>query len=137
MNIAVITGASSGMGREFVRHIDQHCQLDEIWVIARREDRLQELKAECRTAVRPIPLDLLEEASFSAYRSMLEEFRPQVQLLVNAAGFGLFGSFADMDLDTQLGSIRLNAEALTAMCHISIPYMPQGGTIINLASNSS
>lgn len=137
MNIAVITGASSGMGREFVRHIDQHCQLDEIWVIARRVDRLLELKAECRTAVRPIPLDLLEEASFSAYRSMLEEFRPQVQLLVNAAGFGLFGTFADMDLDTQLSSIRLNAEALTAMCHISIPYMPQGSTIINLASNSS
>ncbi len=137
MKIAVITGASSGMGREFVCHIDRNYQLDEIWVIARREERLLELKAECRTAVRPIPLDLLEDASFAAYRAMLEELRPQVQLLVNAAGFGLFGTFADMDLDTQLGSIRLNANALTAMCHISIPYMPQGSAIINLASNSS
>ena len=137
MNIAVVTGASSGMGREFVRYLDQHTQLDEIWVIARREDRLQELKAVCRTAVRPIPLDLLEDASVSAYRTMLESFRPQVQLLINAAGFGLFGTFAEMDLDTQLNSIRLNAGALTAMCHISIPYMAPGSTIVNLASNSS
>lgn len=137
MNIAVITGASSGMGREFVRHIDRHCRLDEIWVIARREERLQELKAECRTAVRPIPLDLLEDASFSVYRTMLEEHRPQVQMLVNAAGFGLFGTFADMDLDIQRNILRLNTEALTAMCHISIPYMPQGSTVINLASNAS
>ena len=61
MKIAVITGASSGMGREFVYHIDKNYDLSEIWVIARREERLNELKAECRTAIRPIPLDLLED----------------------------------------------------------------------------
>lgn len=137
MKIAVITGASSGMGREFVSYIDKNDNLDEIWVIARRADRLKELKTECRTAVRPIPLDLLENASFHAYRTMLEEIQPEIQLLVNAAGFGLFGRFTDMDLDTQLDSIRLNANALTAFCHISIPYMPEGSCIINLASNSS
>lgn len=137
MNIAIITGASSGMGREFVRHIDRHFQLDEIWVIARREDRLLELKSECRTAVRPIPLDLLEDASLAAYRRMLEQLRPRVQLLVNAAGFGLFGTFTEMDLNAQLDSIRLNAGALTGMCHITIPHMPQGSAILNLASNSS
>ncbi|MBQ1281436.1 MAG: SDR family NAD(P)-dependent oxidoreductase [Oscillospiraceae bacterium] len=137
MNIAVITGASSGMGREFVRHIDRAFDLDEIWVIARREDRLRSLQSECRTAVRPIPLDLLDEASFAAYRALLETHRPAVKLLVNAAGFGLFGTFAEMDLDTQLQSIRLNANALTALCHITIPYLPEGSAIVNLASNSS
>ena len=137
MKVAVITGASSGMGREFVCHIDKNYNLDEIWVIARREDRLNELKTDCRTAIRPIPLDLLENASFHAYRAMLEETKPEIQFLVNAAGFGLFGTFTDMDLDTQLDSIRLNANALTAFCHISIPYMPEGSRIINLASNSS
>ena len=137
MKIAVITGASSGMGREFVYHMDRHCDLDEIWVIARREDRLLELKNQCTTPIRPISLDLLKEASFDAYRSLLEEIKPQVQFLVNAAGFGLFGTFADMDLTTQLDSIRLNANALTAFCHISIPYMPEGSSILNLASNSS
>ena len=137
MKIAVITGASSGMGREFVYHIDRNFQLDEIWVIARREDRLNELKAECSTTVRPIPLDLLEKESFYTYRTMLEDLRPEIQFLVNAAGFGLFGSFTDMDLDKQLDSICLNANALTAFCHISIPHMPDGSHIINLASNSS
>ena len=137
MNIAVITGASSGMGREFVRHIDRHFDLDELWVIARREDRLNELKAQCRTAVRVIPLDLLDEASFEAYRALLEEHHPDIQYLVNAAGFGLFGTFAEMALAPQLESIRLNAGALTAFCHLSIPFMPRGSHIINLASNSS
>lgn len=137
MKVAVITGASSGMGREFVYHIDKHYNLDEIWVIARREDRLNELKTKCSTIVRPIPLDLLENESFHTYRTILNELHPEIQFLVNAAGFGLFGAFTDMDLDTQLDSIRLNTNALTAFCHISIPYMPAGSTIINLASNSS
>lgn len=137
MKIAVITGASSGMGREFVYHIDKNYELDEIWVIARRKERLDELKAECSTAIRPIPLDLLEKTSFDIYKTTLEENKPEIQFLVNAAGFGLFGTFSDMDLDTQLDIINLNSNALTAFCYISIPYMPEGSTIINLASNSS
>ena len=137
MDIAVVTGASSGMGREFVLALDKEWELDEIWVIARREDRLNELKAQCATPIRPIPLDLLEDESFHVYRRLLEETKPEVQYLVNAAGFGLFGTFTDMDLDTQLNSIRLNANALTAFCHITVPYMPQGSSILNLASNSS
>lgn len=137
MKIAVITGASSGMGREFVYHIDRHFDLDEIWVIARREDRLNELKDICRNTVRTIPLDLLDKSSFEIYKNKLEELQPEIQFLVNAAGFGLFGSFMDMDLNKQLDSISLNANALTAFCYLSIPYMPQGSHIINLASNSS
>lgn len=137
MKIAVITGASSGIGREFVYHIDKSYDLDEIWVIARREDRLNELTAECKTSIRPLPLDLLDKESFHIYRTMLKEIHPEIQFLVNAAGFGLFGTFMDLDLDKQLDSISLNANALTAFCHISIPYMPKGSTIINLASNSS
>lgn len=137
MKIAVITGASSGMGREFVYYLDKKFNLDEIWVIARREERLYELKETCCTVIRPIPLDLLDNESFGTFRSMLEECHPEIQFLVNAAGFGLFGTFADMDLEVQLDSIRLNTNALTAFCHISIPYMPEGSYIINLASNSS
>ena len=137
MKIAVVTGASSGMGREFVYKLDREYDFDEIWVIARREDRLNELRDICRNTVRPVPLDLLDKSSFEMYLAMLEEFKPEIQFLVNAAGFGLFGSFMDMDLDRQLDSITLNANALTAFCHLSIPYMPAGSHIINLASNSS
>ena len=137
MNIAVITGASSGMGREFVLAVDKEYKLDEIWVIARREERLEELKKECKTKVRPIALDLMNRESFDIYKNMLEEEKPQIQIMVNAAGAGLFGAFMEMDLGRQLDIIDLNSRALTAMCHISIPYMTKGSSLVNLASNSS
>ena len=137
MKIAVITGASSGMGREFVYAIDKEFELDEIWVIARREEKLRELNDRCRTAVRPVALDLLERESYQKYKEMLETEKPEIQVLVNAAGFGLFGTFTEMDMDKQLDIIQLNDQALTAMSHISIPYMPAGSHLVNLASNSS
>ena len=137
MKIAVITGASSGMGREFVYAIDKEFELDEIWVIARREEKLRELNDRCRTAVRSVALDLLERESYQKYKEMLEAEKPEIQVLVNAAGFGLFGTFTEMDMDKQLDIIQLNDQALTAMSHISIPYMPAGSHLVNLASNSS
>lgn len=137
MKIAVITGASSGMGRDFVYAIDKEYELDEIWVIARREERLKDLQSECRTKIRPIALDLIKSESYNIYKTLLETHNPTIQVLVNNAGFGLFGAFMDMDLDEQLKIIDLNTKALTAMCHISIPFMTKGSQIINLASNSS
>lgn len=137
MNIALITGASSGMGREFVTAIDKAFPLDEIWVIARREERLEALRPLCRAAIRPIALDLLDRAAFVALETLLNEHKPQIQILVNAAGFGLFGAFSEMDREAQLDIISLNASALTAVTHLCLPYMMDGGHIVNLASNSS
>lgn len=137
MNIAIITGASSGMGREFVYAVDKAYDLDEIWVIARREERLRELQKQCRTTIRPLPLDLLDRTAFTALSDLLVQAQPRVQLLINAAGFGLFGTFTDMNMDEQLDIISLNAGALTAVSHLCLPYMEEGGAIVNLASNSS
>ena len=136
MQIAVVTGASSGIGREFVYAVDK-LELDEVWVIARRQDRLEELKEKCGTSVRPIALDLSEDAGISAYRELLQEEKPDVHLLINAAGFGVFGPFAESDLEKTLKSARLNALALTAMCHVTLPYMKKGDSIVNMGSNSS
>ncbi len=137
MNLAVITGASSGMGRDFVYAIDKEFTLDEIWVIARREERLLELQKDCRAKIRPIALDLAVSESYEVYRKLLEESKPSIQVLINAAGFGLFGDFSQMDLDKQLNLIDLNVKGLTAITHISLPYMPAGSHLLNLASNSS
>lgn len=137
MKIAVITGASSGMGREFVYALDREEQFDEIWVIARREYRLEELKAKCRNPIRPLVWDLEKRESLYAYRELLEKERPEIDVLVNAAGFGLFGTFAEMDMDRQLDIIDLNSRALTGMCHLSIPYMKAGSRIWNMGSMSS
>lgn len=137
MKIAVVTGASSGMGREFVYAIDREFDLNEIWVIARREERLKELQTECKAKVRPVVLDLTSTESYVTYKALLEEMKPEIQILVNGAGCGLFGEFMRMDLNKQLDIIDLNAKGLTAITHISIPYMPQESHLVNLASNSS
>ena len=80
MDIAIVTGASSGMGKEFVLQLSQYVTVDEIWVIARRESALESLKQESAVPVRPIPLDLLDRESYKIYRRMLEEEKPEVEV---------------------------------------------------------
>ena len=137
MKIAVVTGASSGIGREFVYAVDKKYTFDEIWVIARRAERLEELKGKCRNTIRPVALDLAVDADLKAYAELLEKEKPEIALLVNAAGCGVFGPFEEKDLDALLHSARLNALSLTAMCHLSLPCMKSGSAIINMGSNSS
>ena len=137
MKIAVITGASSGIGREFVYAVDARYSFDEIWVIARRAERLEEMKDKCRNPVRPVALDLACDEDLAAYAALLEKEKPEIALLVNAAGCGVFGPFEEKELDKLLHSARLNALSLTAMCHMSLPYMPGGSSIVNMGSNSS
>ena len=135
--IAVVTGASSGMGRDFVFAVDREFRPEEIWVIARREKRLLELQSQVRARIVPFAMDLSDMASFLRYEAALKAENPQIEVLVNAAGYGKFCTFRDMELPEQLGIVDLNARALTAMCHISIPYMTRGSKIVNLGSNSS
>jgi len=137
MRIAVVTGASSGIGREFVYQADRLENIDEIWVIARRLERLEELKEKCAHKVRPVPLDLSLDESLAGFREMLEQERPEVGLLVNAAGFGVFGPFIDSDAEKQLDSLRVNLVALVGMCHACLRYMKRGDSIINVGSNSA
>lgn len=91
MKIAIITGASSGMGREFARQITAAEQFDEIWVIARRAERLEALKNELPCPVRPLALDLTQKESFATYQALLKQEQPEVSVLINASGFGKFG----------------------------------------------
>lgn len=137
MKIAVVTGASSGIGREFVYSIDKRDNYDEIWVIARRADRLEELKTKCKNKIRPLSLDLSLKEDIKKYAKLLRDENAYISILVNAAGCGVFGPFEEKDLDAQLGSAQLNSLALTAMCHVSLPFMKSGSSIINIGSNSS
>ncbi len=137
MKIAVITGASSGMGREFALRIDETEILDEIWVIARRQDRLEQLKNELTTKTRCISLDLSDRASLDSYASLLESEKPEVAVLVNGSGFGKFGAFCDIPLDEQMNMIDLNVKALVAMTYMTLPYMKEEGKIYQIDSLSS
>ena len=137
MKIAIVTGASSGMGREFVRQLSEYVQVDEIWAVARRRDALEELKAEAPVPVRPIVLDLLENDSFDKIRSLLAQSQPEIRLLVNAAGFGKFGAYHKSSIEDDCRMIDLNCKALLVMTRLCIPYMPAGSHILELDSLSA
>ncbi|SEO79474.1 hypothetical protein SAMN04488134_11329 [Amphibacillus marinus] len=136
-NIAIVTGASSGIGRELVKLIDQeYASLDEIWVVARREERLTELQNEVLVKLVPCGLDLMRVSSYDELREKLDEHKPNVKLLANAAGYGKFGKIGQLSLDDELGMVRLNCEALTAVTSIVLPYIQPGGRIIQIASSA-
>ena len=137
MNIAIVTGASSGMGKEFVKQLAGYVKVDEVWVIARREQALKELRPLCPYPIRPLAFDLGKEESFTSISALLEKEQPDVKLLVNAAGFGKFGRFEKIPLADELGMIDLNCKALVAMTRIVLPYMHRGSHILQLDSLSA
>ena len=137
MKIAVITGASSGMGLEFAKAIDAEETLDEIWLIARRRERLEELSKSLRAKCRILPMDLGKSESFDEYRALLEKEKPLISTLCNAAGFGRFALFTETELEVNLAMIDLNDKALVAMTQLSLPYMKRGSRVINLDSLSA
>ena len=88
-NIAIVTGASSGMGREFVLQIAaKYGKLDEIWAIARREELLWQLQGEAALPVRILTMDLAQEESIKRLMALLATENPRIRILVNSAGCG-------------------------------------------------
>ena len=138
MNIAVITGASSGLGWEYAKVVyETRTDLDEIWVIARREERLRELQAELGSTVIPVAFDITDPQSVEDYISLLKEKDATVKLLINNAGFGKLGNFDELSLQENTAMVRLNCEALTAMTAATLPFMNEHSEIINSCSIAS
>ncbi|MDD2972968.1 MAG: SDR family NAD(P)-dependent oxidoreductase [Lachnospiraceae bacterium] len=143
MNIALITGASSGLGRQFAIQIDYLSmhqkirKIDEIWLVARRREQLKELSVTLSTRTRIIPMDVTNDISMIQYHEILQQESPHIQLLVNCAGFGLLGKFKDLDIADQLAMVDVNCKALTKMTYFCIPYMAKGSHIIQLASSAA
>ena len=137
MRIAIVTGASSGMGREFVKQVSKKEKFDEIWIIARRKEALESLKKEVKAKIRPITLDLQNQESFETYKKLLAEEKPEIALLANIAGYGKFGKYDEITLEDCLGMIDLNCKALVAMSQLTIPYMKRGSKILQLDSLSA
>ena len=135
MKIAVVTGASSGLGREFARQISaRYSKFDEIWLIARRTERLEEVADEIKLTSRVISLDLSSNDELLSLKELFEENTPDIKLLVNCAGYGKSGSFDELDYDEQLGMIDINCRALTAVTKLCLPYISSNSRIIELAS---
>ena len=136
MKIAIVTGASSGLGREIVRQMEAvFPEIEQYWLIARRQNRLKELaaslpegRAEC------LPLDLCDPMSFITLQEKLAAEQPKVALLVNNAGCGYLGNIGEVETATQTRMIDLNLRALTAVTNITVPFMAPGSRILNVSS---
>lgn len=131
--IAIITGASSGIGKCFAKTLNEFGTYDEVWLIARREERLLSLAEELPYTARAISLDLSKEESLKEYASLLND-DVQVALLINCSGFGKFTAVVDSPVEENTNMVDLNCKALLALCQMTIPYMTKGSKIINIAS---
>ena len=136
MKIAVVTGASSGIGKEFCKQIDGTV-FDEIWGIALEEDKLIRLKEEMQTPFRYFACDLTKEESFIEYQKALTDNNADVALLINCSGFGKFGRYDEIPVQQSLNMIDLNCKAVVRMTEMTLPFMKQGANIIQIASVAS
>jgi short-subunit dehydrogenase len=135
--IAIITGASDGIGAELARVMAKNGH--DLALVARRRDRLEALAAEIAGAGRPaplvIPLDLAEPHAPDALAQALREAGAEPTMLINNAGFGLHGQVADLDAAEQLRMVDLNVHALTALTLKFLPDLIRNrGRLLNVAS---
>jgi len=142
--IAIITGASSGIGEEFTRQVCAKYDYDEIWIIARREEKLRQLADQLnagkgRQLVRPVVMDVAGKAGVESLKTFIEnEYKAQgeleIGLLINNAGFGTYGPFAETSINRQMDMVELNCTTVTGICGIALPYLKAGSVVINTAS---
>lgn len=134
--IAIVTGASRGIGKEFMKQLLLK-EIDEIWAVARNEEKLGMLRKELSEKIIPIPKDLSVFEEINSLRKMLEKKNPTVVWLVNNAGTAKMGLYEDFTTEEIERSIRLNCSAVAALCTTCIPYMERGSRILNISSAAS
>lgn len=132
--IAVVTGASSGLGRQFVRMLDRAGEVDEIWVVARRRYRLEELQDVVDTPLKMLAYDLTDRQAVRDIQGMLSDEDPDVRWLINCAGMGKIGSIETISMEDNETMIDLNCRAAVTMTQACVPYMEEGARIMNICS---
>lgn len=143
--IAVITGASSGIGREFAVQLDalsapgkvpaDKKQLDEIWLVARRPDKLKETAALLQnTKAILIEADLGNPQGTAAVAAKLKTENPTISYFVNNAGFGSYGPMLENEKSRQLEMVDLNCRSVVDLSYTALAYMQRGSVLINVAS---
>ena len=134
-NIAIITGASSGIGKEFFLSIkDKTDELDEIWVIARSEDKLKALQTETSIPVRAYSLDLSKSEAIDLFTSLLRAENPAIKYLICASGFGRFQGVLSDDNAVLQNMVDLNCRSIVGITRAACPYITKGGLVMLIAS---
>ncbi len=133
MKIAIITGAGSGMGKDFAKLLDSE-KLDEIWAISLDSEELDDLEFMLQTKVKKFALDLSKQKSIDNITEQLNSEKPNIKWLVNAAGFGKFNSCQNIKTETSLNMIDVNIKAIVSLTDASVPFMKKGSKIVNFSS---
>lgn len=125
------------MGRDFVKELIKIKSIDEIWMIARREERLKAMETKGNGKLRAFAMDLTDIEMFHVLETILKAEHPQIHYLVNAAGAGRMGKVEEIDYTDHAFVLDINVKALTCMTRICLPYMQKGSCIIQLCSGSA
>lgn len=137
MKIAVITGASMGLGEEYSRQIlEKFVYLDEIWLIARSIDKMQDFAA-LSAKLKPIAFDLTSDSYYNSITELFTKNNVEIDLLVNNAGCGDYNAFINSDLNKQLNMVNLNNNGILKTTHAALPFMKKGAKILNISSIAS
>ncbi len=132
---ALITGASSGIGRNMAEILSEKGY--SLILVARRRDRLEELKSKLKTDCKIITADLSDaQACISLYNEVKDE---KIDILINNAGFGVFGAFDKTDLESELRMIDTNIKAVHILTKLFFKDMKarDSGYILNVASSAA
>lgn len=134
--IAIVTGASGGMGQVFVRELAKET-LDEIWIIGRNEQRLFALKNEFGERIMPVCKDLTKNEDILSFSDLLKKQNPSVMWLVNNAGIARMAPSKEFSYSEIEQTIDLNCKAPAVLINICIPFMEKGAKILNVSSASA
>ena len=138
MSIAILTGASAGLGQSFFRSlVARHPDLTGIWLIARRRERLEAMGEGCPIPVTVLAMDLTNPACYNELGDKLKADGVRVKILINNAGLGELDNVIDSDWATQSRMVDLNCRALTAVTTVVLPNMERGGFVLNVCSIAS
>lgn len=129
--IAIITGASSGIGLEFSKQIDQ-MGFDKIILLARRKERLMALSEILQSKIQILDLDLRKNESFKILEENIKD--EKIGLVINSAGLGINDYFGEISIEKDENVIDVNISALTKIIKIVRPFMAENSSIINVAS---
>ncbi|WP_028041866.1 SDR family NAD(P)-dependent oxidoreductase [Candidatus Stoquefichus massiliensis] len=134
--IAIVTGASGGIGKAFVEQLMKE-DLDEIWIVGRSKERLGMIKEYYGEKIICLCKDLTDRQDLLSMRDLLQYQQVSVSYLINNAGMAQMKASLDFDISEIEQTIKLNCQVPVILCHECVPFMTKGSHILNISSASA
>ena len=134
--IAILTGATGGLGKAFLKELLKE-DIDQIWAVGRNKNKLDELCSKYGEKIFPVQCDLCDESEVKKIYALIEEKKPNVKFLINNAGMAKMSKMINFTEDEISKTIEINCKTPTIICQYVIPYMSKGSRILNISSASS